>query len=105
MIRRLDETTEREILPGFFARIVHGVGLTESWVRADAGAAFPAHAHPHEQLVNVLEGELELVVGDETYRLTPGTVFVIPSNVPHAGRAVTACRVLDVFSPARDEYR
>ena len=105
MIHSLSDIAEREILPGYFARLVHGAGVTESWVRADAGAAFPEHAHVHEQVVNVLEGELELVVSGTPHRLTPGTVFVIPSNAPHSGRAVTACRVLDVFTPARDDYR
>ena len=34
-----------------------------------------------------------------------GQSLVIAPGVPHAGRARTACRVLDVFAPARDDYR
>jgi quercetin dioxygenase-like cupin family protein len=37
--------------------------------------------------------------------LTPGQAFVIPPDVPHSGRAHSACRVLDVFAPVRDDYR
>ena len=95
----------RDIFPGYHARIVHSERMSHSWVEADAGAAFPEHQHPHEQVVNVLDGELEIVVGGVTHRLTRGLVVVIPPGVPHSGRAITACRLLDVFAPCRDEYR
>jgi quercetin dioxygenase-like cupin family protein len=101
----LDAISVREIFPGLRARVVHSERTSQSWVDIDAGARFPEHHHPHEQTVNVLEGELELTAGGVTHRLTPGTVLVIPPDVPHSGRAVTACRVLDVFAPTRDEYK
>jgi quercetin dioxygenase-like cupin family protein len=101
----MNDVAAREIFPGFKARVVHSARVSESWVEADAGASFPEHQHPHEQVVNVLEGELELVVAGVTHRLTPGQIFVIPPESPHAGRALTNCRVLDVFSPTRDDYR
>jgi quercetin dioxygenase-like cupin family protein len=105
MIVALADLTPREIFPGFRARVVHSRRTSQSWVEADAGASFPEHRHPHEQTVNVLEGELELVVEGRPHRLTPGLVYVIPPDVPHSGRAVTACRVLDVFAPVREDYR
>ena len=71
----------------------------------DEGATFPEHRHPHEQIVSVLDGELEIVVAGERFVLTPGQVFVIPPDTPHAGRALTPCRVLDAFAPVREDYR
>jgi quercetin dioxygenase-like cupin family protein len=101
----LNQLPEREIFPGFRARVVHSERVSESWVEADAGASFPEHHHPHEPIVNVLEGELEIVADGVSHRLTAGQVLVIPPDVPHYGRAVTNCRVLDVFAPVRDDYR
>jgi quercetin dioxygenase-like cupin family protein len=95
----------REIFPGIRARVVHSARTSQSWVEIDPGASFPEHQHPHEQTVNVLEGELEVTSGGVTHRLTAGTALVIPPDVPHSGRALTACRVLDVFAPTRDDYR
>jgi quercetin dioxygenase-like cupin family protein len=95
----------REIFPGLRARLIHTDSVSHSWVEVDAGASFPEHQHPHEQIVSVLEGELELVVEGVTHRLTPGLVFVIPPNAKHSGHGVTACRVLDAFAPTRDDYR
>ena len=95
----------REIFPGLRARLIHTDRQTHSWVEVDAGASFPEHQHPHEQIVSVIEGELEVILEGVVHRLTPGSVLVIPPEARHSGHGVTACRVLDVFSPARDDYR
>jgi quercetin dioxygenase-like cupin family protein len=102
---QLDRVAVREIFPGLRARLVHTERVTHSWVEVDAGATFPEHHHPHEQIVNVLAGELELIVDGVTYRLTPGMVFVIPPNAKHSGRGITACKVLDAFAPTRGDYK
>ena len=102
---QLDSLPVREIFPGLRARLIHSDRVSHSWVSVDEGASFPEHQHPHEQIVSVLDGELELVVQGVVHRLTPGQVFVIPPDVPHSGRGVTACRVLDTFAPARDDYK
>ena len=101
----VDTLPAREIFPGLRARLIHTDRVTHSWVEVDAGATFPEHHHPHEQIVTVLEGELELVVEGKVHRLKSGTVFVIPPNARHSGRGITKCRVLDAFAPARDDYK
>jgi quercetin dioxygenase-like cupin family protein len=71
----------------------------------DAGAVMPEHGHPHEQVVNVLEGEFDLIVEGKTYEAKPGFVAILPSNAKHGGKAKTNVRILDVFYPVRDDYR
>ncbi len=102
---RIDTLPPRELFPGFTARLVHTPLVTQSYVDCTAGAGFPEHQHPHEQTVVMLEGELELFIDGATYRLTPGMVFAIPGNVPHSGRAVVNSRVLDIFSPPREDLK
>jgi quercetin dioxygenase-like cupin family protein len=101
----VEELPEREIVPGFRARFVHGETMTAAFWSADAGASLPSHSHPHEQVAQVLEGRFELTVGGETRVLGPGEVAVIPPDVPHGGTAVTGCRLLDIFHPVREDYR
>ena len=74
-------------------------------VHLDAGTDVPIHQHPHEQFTYVIEGRFEFRVGDETTVLEPGMVAIIPANVPHGGKTLTAVRVLDVFAPVREDYR
>jgi quercetin dioxygenase-like cupin family protein len=102
---QLEHLPAREIFPGVWARLIHTDRVTHSWVAVDEGASFPEHRHPHEQIVSVIDGELELVVGGVVHRLVPGQVFVIPPDTPHSGRGITACQVLDAFAPTRDDYK
>ena len=101
----LDEVEEKEIVSGFKARFVHSKNMTVAYWRIEAGADLPEHSHPHEQIVNLLEGEFKLTVEQKTMTLKPGSVVVIPSNVTHSGKAVTPSRLVDVFCPVREDYR
>jgi quercetin dioxygenase-like cupin family protein len=101
----LDDLPTREVFPGFHGRFVHSGAMTLAYWCIDAGAEAPEHSHPHEQVVTMQEGEMELVVGGERHRLRPGDIVPIPGGVTHSARAVTACRVLDLFSPVREDYR
>ncbi|MFZ3274345.1 MAG: cupin domain-containing protein, partial [Lutibacter sp.] len=65
----------------------------------------PEHAHIHEQTTQVIEGKLELVIDGVTTVLEPGMIANIPSNVIHSGKALTNCKVTDVFSPTREDYK
>lgn len=101
----LDHLSETEVVPGYRARFVHSEHMTLAYWRVDAGSALQEHAHPHEQVTTVLEGEFELTVAGEACLLKPGMIAVIPGNVKHHGKALTACRLMDAFYPVREEYR
>jgi quercetin dioxygenase-like cupin family protein len=101
----LKDIQEREVVPGYRARFLHSDNMTIAYWDVDPGAALPEHSHPHEQIANVLEGQFELTVDSESRILEPGMVAVIPSGVPHSGKAITASKLLDVFHPCRDDYR
>jgi len=95
----------RDLLEGTEARFVHGETMTVAYWRFEPGVRLPEHAHPHEQVTNVIEGEFDLTVEGETRRLRSGSVVVIPPDAQHSGRAVTDCRIIDVFHPVREDYR
>ena len=101
----LDDIPSKELAPGIIGKYVHGSAITFGYVTIKAGSILPAHHHIHEQITFVVEGELELSIGDNTFSLTPGTAHVIPSGIVHSAVARKDCLVMDVFSPARDDYR
>ena len=104
-MQHLNDVKGKEIVPGLYGRFVHGDNITLSFVDIQQGAVLPEHSHPHEQITYIMEGELEMVIGGEKMLLTSGMVHVIPGNVPHSAIARTAVKVLDAFSPVREDYR
>jgi quercetin dioxygenase-like cupin family protein len=104
-MQHLNDIPGKEFIPGFTGRFVHGVQSTLSFVDIKKGSRLPEHKHVHEQITHIVSGELEMIIGGEKYLFTAGTVHVIPSNVPHSAHAITDCKVIDAFSPARDDYK
>jgi len=105
MITKITDLEEKEVVPGIKGKFVHSDNMTIVYWNIDAGAVMPDHAHPHEQIVNVLEGEFDLIVEGQTHQAKPGFIAVVPSNVKHGGKAKTNVRILDVFYPVREDYR
>lgn len=101
----LSEIRGREPVPGYRVRFIHSDSMTVAYWEIEPGASMPNHSHSHEQIVNLIEGEFELTVGDEMRTLVPGLVAIVPPDVPHSGRAMTTCRIMDVFHPVREDYR
>ena len=95
---------EKTIIPGFRARFIHSANMTFALWDIDAGASLPEHAHPHEQVSQLLEGEFILTIAGKSNVIKTGSVAVVPSNARHSGKAVTACRILEVFYPLREDY-
>ncbi|HEX5216092.1 MAG TPA: cupin domain-containing protein [Vicinamibacterales bacterium] len=60
----------------------------------DRGEELSEHSAPFDALVLTQEGTLALTVGGREVMATPGTVVVLPANVPHAVRATTPARML-----------
>ncbi|GIV31115.1 MAG: cupin [Saprospiraceae bacterium] len=101
----IHQLAEKEVFPGYHGRFIHGSRLTIAMWEIEAGAPVPTHQHPHEQIVQVHEGVLQLTVDGVVHELRAGMAFVIPPNVPHTAVALTPCKVTDTFSPVREDYR
>ena len=104
-MQHLDEIPSRELFPGFSFKLVHGEKSSLSFVTIKKGSILPEHQHLHEQVTYLLEGQLDMVIGGKPYSLRPGMVHVIPSNTPHSAIAVTDTKVIDFFSPCREDYK
>lgn len=92
-------------MPGYHGRMIHGDTMTWAFWNVEKDAVVPVHSHIHEQIMHVIEGQFEFTVDGKTSICLPGDVVKIPSNVPHGGKAITACKLMDIFSPVREEYK
>jgi unsaturated pyranuronate lyase len=82
----------------------HGRTMYQMIAQLDAGSRMPEHQHPQEQIVHILSGRMRLIVEGTANELTTGDSFYLASNIPHGVETIEDTRVLDTFSPPRDEY-
>jgi quercetin dioxygenase-like cupin family protein len=105
MIIDITSLKQHQVVEGYKARFVHSESMTIVFWEVDKGASIPVHSHIHEQLSQVTEGRFEMDIDGETIILKPGDLLVIPSHAKHGGKALTDCKIIDTFSPVREDYR
>lgn len=103
-LHQWDKIERHTLAPGYHARMIHTPTMTFMLVDADAGSPLQEHKHTHEQVTSLLSGSFELTVGGILHRMKAGDVVLIPSNTPHSAKALTDCKILDVFNPRREDY-
>lgn len=95
----------KEIIKGYHGRFVHMDTFTFAYWEVEAGAEIPIHSHIHEQMMQVIEGQFELTLNGITKIYEKGMIVMIPSNVEHGGKAITNCKLTDIFCPVREDYK
>jgi quercetin dioxygenase-like cupin family protein len=68
------------------------------------GAVGALHNHPHIQSTYVESGRFEFTVGDEVFVVSKGDSFVVPSNAVHGCICIEPGRLVDCFTPRRDDF-
>jgi quercetin dioxygenase-like cupin family protein len=63
----------------------------------------PLHSHGAQWGI-VVEGEMELTIGDLTRRYGPGDSYFIPAGVEHGAKFHSRVRAIDVFADV-DRYK
>ena len=62
------------------------------------------HSHPHEQMVYVISGRIQVTVDGMSMDAYAGDNFIVASNALHKAVALEDSVVLDIFTPAREDY-
>jgi quercetin dioxygenase-like cupin family protein len=58
------------------------------------GQGLSEHTAPFDALVYILEGEAEVTVSAETFRLKKGDMVIMPANQPHALKAIEKFKMI-----------
>jgi len=86
-------------------QLVLGKDMTLSFSEVPAGALGAIHSHPHEQMIVVLSGKIDIVIEGKAYRIGVGDVVWVPGNVEHGGMGLDeSCRMVEIFTPARKDF-
>jgi len=93
-LRTLIQPTEGGIASRILAK-TEGGNLT--LFAFDEGQGLTTHTSPFDALVVVLDGAVTLTIAGAPVPALPGTIVLMPANVPHALDATEATRLLLVM--------
>jgi quercetin dioxygenase-like cupin family protein len=68
------------------------------------GAEGLLHKHPHIQSTYVKSGRFRFTIDGDTFEVSAGDSFVIPSNAIHGCICIEPGVLVDNFSPRRDDF-
>ncbi|PKP45771.1 MAG: cupin domain-containing protein [Bacteroidetes bacterium HGW-Bacteroidetes-11] len=60
----------------------------------DQGQKLSEHTAPFDAMIQVMEGEAEIVIGGEPNHMTAGDTIIMPANIPHAVNAITRFKMV-----------
>ena len=60
----------------------------------DVEQGLSEHTAPFDALVHVIEGEAEVTISGQPFRLNAGDAIIMPANEPHALKAVQKFKML-----------
>jgi quercetin dioxygenase-like cupin family protein len=70
----------------------------------DEGAEGALHSHPHTQATYVESGRFRFTIAGDSFEVAPGDSFVIPSGAEHGCLCLEPGRLIDTFTPRRDDF-
>lgn len=70
----------------------------------DTGAVGQLHKHYHSQVTFVASGEFEMTIGDDVRIIKAGDSYYIPPHEMHGCVCLKPGILIDVFSPAREDF-
>jgi quercetin dioxygenase-like cupin family protein len=87
MFVKADHATQVEMAPGVLRRTLgHGEKML------------------HAQVGYMVQGRMQLTVGDQTQTVEGGDSYYIPGDIPHGAVMLEDSVVVDVFCPPREDY-
>ncbi|MEL6624376.1 MAG: cupin domain-containing protein [Bacteroidota bacterium] len=97
---------EWEQVDPLLRRQIHGYDEKIMLVIADfkAGGVGQLHNHHHSQVTYVESGEFEMTIGDQVKIIRGGDSYYIPPMVMHGCTCIKEGRLIDVFSPHREDF-
>jgi len=77
--------------------LVRRDGGTITLFAFDAGQSFSEHTAPFDAIVQIIEGDAELIIGGKKVLARKGQTVLMPANIPHAVNAPGRFKMLLVM--------
>ncbi|MBT3337725.1 MAG: cupin domain-containing protein [Anaerolineae bacterium] len=60
----------------------------------DAGQELSEHSTPFDALLQILDGEAEIIISGKSYNMQAGETIILPADEPHAVKATAQFKML-----------
>ena len=70
----------------------------------EKGGIGALHSHPHVQSSYIAEGVFDVTIDGVTQRLAAGGAYIVPSGLVHGVVAIEAGKLIDSFTPRREDF-
>lgn len=70
----------------------------------EKGGIGALHSHPHVQSSYIAAGVFEVTIDGVTETIGAGGAYIVPSGLVHGVRALEAGKLIDSFTPQRDDF-
>jgi quercetin dioxygenase-like cupin family protein len=88
-----------EFRPGIRSKLESGKNLTMAVMEISPNKEGTAHDHPFDQCGIVIEGEIEISIGEDKKLLKPAETYFIPAGVTHNWKTmVSSAKILDIVA-------
>ena len=105
LFAQANESPAIELAPGNTRRVlIHTPELMQVEFGFDKGAVGALHSHPHIQVSYVAEGSFEVTIDGKTEVVGAGGSFIVPTGLVHGVVALEKGRLIDVFTPMRQDF-
>jgi quercetin dioxygenase-like cupin family protein len=86
-----------EFRPGILSKVESGKNLTMAFMEIAPNKEGTAHDHPFDQCGIVIEGEIEMSVGEDKKLLRATETYFIPAGVKHNWKTLSSsAKILDI---------
>ena len=105
MFYKKENSPYRKPLEGVsFKSLAHGEKTQLTEFRLEKGSIIPMHAHFNEQTGYLISGKMKFTIAGEIFVAEAGDGWNIPCDVEHGVEVLENAVVIEVFSPAREDY-
>jgi quercetin dioxygenase-like cupin family protein len=103
---QLDSIPAKELYKDVLVRLTSGKEVTFNYFELkNREVNIPAHVHPAEHLVIVLEGTMQFIFDDKKVVMKPNDTMFVPANVNHTGIVLDGpVKALEIYRNVEDDY-
>ncbi|MHA1472957.1 MAG: cupin domain-containing protein [Promethearchaeota archaeon] len=95
-----------EMLPGIYRKtLAYNKNVMLCHFSLDKNSRVPLHSHKEHQIGYVITGKLQFETEEGKFSVEAGDSYIFESNEKHGATILEDSEVIDIFSPARDDYK